>query len=140
VSYKEIVLRQFPKRDGIELTIWSQKRYYDEDETVFILVSIKNKRKQEARLYPTEKQAALEVTYSTNFNEVAWHEGHPEIAFNDIVIDPGEIYQLEISIPPDQQPGNESGRLCAGVQVNYPGGWNGSYGLNTCHSYNNKPY
>jgi len=126
--------------DNIKLTIWSPKRFYEEDETVIILVSIKNKRREEARLYPSENQAALELTYNTNKGFVNWHEDHPEIANNAIIINPGDVYAHEIRIPPEEQLENEGGTLCAKIQVNYPGGWNGGYGINTCLSYNNRPY
>ena len=125
--------------DNIKLTIWSQKRFYEEDETVIILVSIKNKRREEARLFPSERQAALEVTYNTNKGFVNWHEDHPEIANNIIILNPGDVYELEFRIPPEEQFENEGGRLCAEILVNYPGG-QGGYGLSTCLSYNNIPY
>ncbi len=128
------------ERDNIKLTIWSPKRFYEEDETVIILVSIKNKRREEARLYPSENQAALEVTYDTNKGDVIWHEEHPEIANNTIIIAPGDEYELEIRIPPEEQLENELGRLCAKIQVNYPGGGQGGFGFSTCLTYNNRPY
>jgi len=125
--------------NNIKLTIWSPKRFYEEDETVIILVSIKNKRREEARLYPSENQASLEVTYNTNKGFVNWHEGHPEIANNTIILNPGDVYELEFRIPPEEQLENEGGRLCAKIQVNYPGG-QGGYGISTCLSYNNIPH
>lgn len=121
---------------NIKLTIWSPKGRYEKDETVFIHVSIKNKRREEVHLYPSERQAALELTYNTNNGFVNWHEDHPEIANNIIIINPGDIYELEIRIAPEEQLENESGKLCAKIQVNYPGGWNGGYGISTCLSYN----
>ena len=126
--------------NNIKLTIWSPRRFYEEDETVILLVSIKNKRREEARLYPSENQAALELTYNTNKGFVNWHEDHPEIANNTIIINPGDVYSLEIRIPPEEQLENEGGTLCVKIQVNYPGGWNGGYRINTCLSYNNRPY
>ena len=122
--------------DNIKLTIWSQKHFYEEDETVIILVSIKNKRREEARLYPSERQAALELTYRTNKGIVKWHEDHPDIANNTIIINPGDVYELEIRIPPEERLEYESGKLCVKILVNYPGGWNGGYGIGTCLSYN----
>jgi len=122
--------------DNIKLTIWSPKRFYEEDETVIILVSIKNKRREEARLYPSENQSALELTYNTNKGDVIWHEQHAEIANNTIIINPGDVYELEIRIPPEEQLETESGTLCAKIQVNYPGGFNGGHGISTCLSYN----
>ncbi len=123
------------ERDNIKLTIWSPKGRYEEDETVIIHVSIKNKRREEARLFPSERQAALEVTYNTNKGFVNWHEDHPEIANNTIILDPGDVYELEFRIPPEEQLENEGGRLCAKILVNYPGG-QGGYGISTCLSYN----
>jgi len=126
--------------DNIKLTIWSPKRLYEEDETVIILVSIKNKRREEARLYPKENQAALELTYRTINGYVYWHEDHPEIANNTIIINPGDVYELEIRIPPEKQLENESGKLCATILVNNPGGDHGGYGFGTCLTYNNIHY
>ena len=126
--------------NNIKLTIRSQKRFYEQDETVIITVSIKNQRKEKAQLYPSKNQSALEVTHNTNKGEVIWHEEHPEIANNTIILNPGELYEIEIRIPSEDQFEYESGSLCVKIQVNYPGGWNGGYGINTCLSYNNRPY
>ncbi len=126
--------------DNIKLTIWSPKRFYEEDETVILLVSIKNKRREEARLYPSENQAALELTYNTKNGDVFWHEQHPEIVNNPIIINPGDVYELEIRIPPEEQLEVERGKLCTRIQVNYPGGLDGGYGFGTCLTYNNRPY
>lgn len=126
--------------NNIKLTIRSQKRFYEHDETVIISVSIKNQRREKAKLYPSENQAALEVTYNTNNGYVNWHEDHPEIANDTIILNPGEVYEIEIHIPPEDQLEHESGRLCAKIQTNYPGGWNGGYGINTCLTYNNRLY
>ena len=121
---------------NIKLTIWSPKGRYEKDETVIIHVSIKNKRREEAHLYPSERQAALELWHRTINGDVLWHEDHPEIANNIIVINPGDVYELEFRIPPEEQLENESGKLCAKIQVNYPGGFNGGYGISTCLTYN----
>jgi hypothetical protein len=126
--------------DNIKLTIWSPKRFYEEDDTVIILVSIKNKRREEARLFPIEDQPALELTYRTINGYVLWHEQYPEIAYRDIIIDPGDVYELEIHISPEEQLETESGKLCARILVNYPGGLNGGYVIGTCLTYNNRPY
>ncbi len=126
--------------NNIKLTIWSPKRLYEEDETVIILVSIKNKRREVARLYPSKNQAALELTYNTINGYVYWHEDHPEISNNTIILKPGDVYELKIRIPPEEQLENEHGKLCARIQVKNPRGGQGGYRFGTCLSYNTIPY
>jgi hypothetical protein len=126
--------------DNIRLTIYSPKRFYEEDETVMLLVSIKNNRKEEARLYSLDDQPALELWYRTKNGDVLWHEQHPELSNSTISLDPGEVYEIEIRIPPEEQIENERGNICARILVNNPGGWNGGYGFGTCLTYNNWTY
>lgn len=80
------------------------------------------------------------MTYNTNKRFVKWHEDHPEIANNTIIINPGDVYALEIRIPPEEQLENELGSLCAKIQVNFPREGQGGYGFGTCLTYNNRPY
>jgi hypothetical protein len=126
--------------DRIKLTLWSPKRLYETDETVDIKINIKNKRRDQARLFPTEDQPAIELTYDTNSGSVYWHEEHPEVAKDYILIEPGDYFEIVISIPPNVQPELEHGSLCARIQVNYPSGYDGGYGFGTCITYNNRPY
>ncbi len=126
--------------DRIKLTLWSPKQLYETDETVYIRINIKNKRGEQARLFPTKDQPALELTYNTNSGSVYWHDEHPEITNDYILIEPGDNFEIVITIPPNVQPELERGKLCARIQVNYPGGWDGGYGFGTCITYNNWAY
>ncbi len=126
--------------ENIKLTIYSPKRFYEKDETVILNVSIKNNRKEEARLYSTENKLALELWYRTKNGSVLLHEQHSELFDSFIGIEPGDEFEIEIHIPPEEQPENESGKICATIHVNNPGGWNGGYGFGTCLTYNNRPY
>ena len=126
--------------ENIKLTIYSPKRFYEQDETVILNVSIKNNRKEEARLYSTENKLALELWYRTKNGAVLWHEQHSELFDSFIGIEPGDEFEVEIHIPPEEQPENESGKICATIHVNNPGRWNGGYGFGTCLTYNNWTY
>jgi hypothetical protein len=116
------------------------KQLYDRDESIPIQAAVKNKRNQPARLFPSGEKPALEFTYQTKDGIVYWHEQNREIAYDEIILGPGEKYQIDIVIPPADQPFPEGGKTCMRILVNYPGGWLGSYGIGTCLSYNYWPH
>jgi hypothetical protein len=126
--------------NNIRITIRSTKRYYDSNETVDINITIKNNRREKARLYTSDRQPALVLTYRTKDGAIYWHDLYPEIAYSSIIIEPGDVYNIDIHIPPEDQHETESGKICTRIQVNYPGGWNGGYGFGTCLTYNNLRY
>lgn len=126
--------------DGIRLTLKSSERLYEKNETHRILIVIKNQRSEEAHLFSPNDQPAIEVTYRTKSGNFLWHEEHPNIAYNSMILASGEKFTLEITIPPKEQPVHESGKLCTYIRVNYPGGQGGGYGFGTCITYNNRGY
>ena len=128
------------ERDQIVITLESSKRLYNPEEIIGLQASIMNKRSEPAKLFPSGDKPAIELTYRTKQGVIFWHDQHQDIAYNQIIIEPAGMYQIEIIIPPEDQPITEGGQLCISIMVNYPGGWDGGYGIGDYISYNNRRY
>jgi len=108
------------REEGLEVTFWSPKKYYDVGETIPVTITIENISKQPITLEGAgDDKPFFDAEYETGGQWVLWSEQFPEQAAHHLELMPGEKFEVAITLAPSQARG---GSIQATVTIKRPEG------------------
>lgn len=90
---------------GVRVTLWSQRSRYREGETIHIRATIENISDQTIILKGIRDEPAFDIQYEygdLGSETHLWSELHPDLATNQLELDPGEKFEAELKYMPEQ--------------------------------------
>jgi len=110
-------IEQVNEKNGVQLIVYSAKRKYKLSDTLYFRVTVRNVSDALVILRPAQgSRGKLEPAISIilSFEEtVLWHEQHPDLAYREIPLPPGEevVTEFQISSEEWEPAGTERWRI-----------------------------
>ncbi|NPA71693.1 MAG: hypothetical protein GXO35_02565 [Gammaproteobacteria bacterium] len=117
-------IEQVTERNGVQLIVYSAKRkYVYRKDPLYFRVTVHNASDTLVVLRPVDYGGELEPAISITLDmrkTILWHEQHPEQAYREIVLSPGDELVFELRIPPEEwEPaGVEAQRIIVAALIN----------------------
>ncbi len=117
-------IEQVTEKNGVQLIVYSAKRkYVYKEDPLYFRITVRNISDAPVVLRPVSYSGRLEPAISIKLSmrkSILWHEQHPDLAYREIVLPPGDELVFEFRIPPDEwEPaGTESVRVSVGAHIN----------------------
>ncbi len=90
--------------DGIRLTLWSRREWYEAGETVIIRATIENISDQTITLKGMGDEPAFDIEYRDESGEyVRWSQKNPGLAANSLTLEPGEKFEVQLTYTPPEE-------------------------------------
>jgi len=117
-------IEQVTEKNGVQLIVYSAKReYVYRKDPLYFRVTVRNASGTLVVLRPVdyggELEPAIRITLDM-IKTILWHEQHPEQAYREIVLSPGDELVFEFRIPPEEwEPaGGEAPRIIVAAVIN----------------------
>ncbi len=117
-------IEQVTEKNGVQLIIYSAKRkYVYKRDPLYFRVTIRNVSESTVLLRSVDIRGYREPAISIKLGmrkSILWEEQHPDLAYREVVLSPGDELVFEFRIPPDEwEPaGTESMRVSVGAYIN----------------------
>ena len=118
-------LEQVSEKNGVQLIVYSAKRkYVYKKASLYFRVTVRNVSEAPVILRPVHGsrgnlEPAIRITLDMG-ETILWHEQHPEQAYREIVLSPGDELVFEFRFPPGEwEPvGGEAPRIVVAASIN----------------------
>ncbi len=117
-------IEQVTEKNGVQLIVYSARRkYVYRKDPLYFRITVRNASDAPVVLRPVDYGGELEPAISITLDmrkTILWHEQHPEQAYREIVLSPGDELVFEFQIPPEEwEPaGVEVQRIIVAVLIN----------------------
>ena len=115
-------IEQVTEENGVQLIVYSAKRkYVYKRDSLYFRVTIRNTSESIVVLHPVrcsgKPEPAISIVIAVLGEDIVWEKRHPDLAYREIVLPPGEELVFEFQIPPDEWEPEGTERLGISVRA-----------------------